>query len=107
MPVSEDSVLRALPPDGFVTRLCSWSYETSDSPLVYSLGSALILLSLFVPPDVELGSIYAPNWAILVGDIALRKSYALGEALKILDAVRPGLKGTKHESVALLFEAMS
>jgi hypothetical protein len=98
------------PKRGFIREFMDFMYFTTDAPLVFSLGTALAVLSSYVDPEASInlsGPVYAHNYVMLVGASGRsRKTACLGHGMKLIKHLDPHKVLSAPESEAGLLEAL-
>lgn len=107
--IDDRTAWAAVPKGGWLETYAAWAWATSDAPMAYHLGTGLSVLSVAIPPYVEVhlgGRMLGHFWSMLIGEAGWsRKTTAGRKGYKILrDAAAEMCSTPSHESVAAFME---
>lgn len=110
MPFTEDDVLAALPPQGFLRQYMDYARKCTDAHASYHLGTGLALLAQTAPIDlhVPFGTpVYSNLFVLNVGPSSVsRKSASIGVARDLLSEAVPSGLGTQPGSREALVDSL-
>jgi hypothetical protein len=109
--ITEEEVVDALPPDGWLRRYVIHAYKQTTSPLVYHYGVGLSLLAVTTPTAYGMfyaGVLRSNQFVLLLGRSGEdQKSSAVNVGQDLLDKVGPELKGDYFGSAEGIVASLS